>query len=66
VDDRVDREQRIVIRWRTRVRSQALGSTLESAYPTDEVPEFDEALKAIDAAETQVWGDRDPTDKPRE
>ncbi len=54
------REQKIVLRWRTRGQAEALSPTLDSVYPIDETPHFDEALKAIDEAERQVWGDNDP------
>ena len=55
-----DRERMIIIRWRTRGQAEALGHALDRANPIDETPCFDEVLKAIDDAENQVWGDRDP------
>jgi hypothetical protein len=55
-----DREQRIVIRWRTRGQSEALTPALDRAYPIEERPCFDEVLKAIDESERQVWGDGEP------
>ena len=64
MDDRTDREQKVVLRWRTRIRSEALGPSLDRAYPTDPSDGFDEALKAIDEAENEVWGNRDPADQP--
>ena len=63
--DRVsDRGRRIVIRWRTRGRVEALRPALGSAYPPDEESSFDEALNAIDEAERKVWGDGDSEDRP--
>ena len=59
-----DREQRIVTRWRVRGQTQALRPALGSAYPAEDAPGFDEALKAIDDAERQVWGGRGRADKP--
>lgn len=58
-----DREQKIVIRWRTRDQAEAIAPTLDHAYPIDENPSFDDVLKAIDAAEAQVWGDGGPPDE---
>jgi hypothetical protein len=58
-----DREQKIVIRWRTRGQSEALTPALDRAYPIEKSPGFDEVLKAIDEAERQVWGDCDPADE---
>ena len=56
---RSDREQKIVIRWRTRGQAEAITPALDRAYPIKETPCFDEVLKAIDEAERQVWGDGD-------
>ncbi len=61
-----DREQRIVNRWRRRGQAEALRPTLGSAYPPEDAPGFDEALKAIDDAERVVWGDGARADKPTE
>ena len=55
-----DRARTITIRWRTQGPSDALGPALESLYPIDETPCFDEVLDAIDKAERQVWDDGDP------
>ena len=62
-----DREKMIVIRWRMRGQTEALGPSLDRAYPTDdEAPSFEEALEAIDEAERKVWGDPPPEDEPPE
>lgn len=60
MDGKPDREQRIVIRWRTRGQGEALTPSLDRACPIEEKPRFDEVLNAIDEAERQVWGDGDP------
>lgn len=57
-----ERERKITIRWRTRGQSEALIPTLHRAYPADEKPCFDEALKAIDEAERQVWDPEEAAD----
>ena len=62
--EKIDREQTVVLRWRRRIACEALAPTLNRAFPTHQADCFDEALKAIDEAETAVWGDRDPPDKP--
>ncbi|HUE78066.1 MAG TPA: hypothetical protein VMN38_00340 [Sphingomicrobium sp.] len=65
--DRIsDRERRIVIRWRTRGQLQALRPALGSVNPSNEAGSSAEALKAIDEAERQVWGDRATEDGPPE
>lgn len=66
MDDESDREKRVVIRWRMRGQAEALAPTLGCAYPAQEASGFDDALEAIDAAESKVWGDSDPADKPTE
>jgi hypothetical protein len=58
-----DREQKIVIRWRTRGQAEALTPTLDHAYPIEEDSCFDKVLNAIDEAERQVWGDCEPEDE---
>lgn len=58
------REQRIVIRWRTRGQAEAISPTLHHAYPVDQGPCFDEALKAIDEAERMVWDPEAAAAKP--
>ena len=61
-----DRERRIVIRWRMRGQAEVLRPTLGSVYPPDETSSFEEALNAIDEAESKVWGDRNLADDPPE
>ena len=61
-----DREQMVVLRWRTRIGCEALGPTLDRAFPPDHGDGFAEALKAIDEAESAVWADREPPDQPPE
>jgi hypothetical protein len=61
-----DRERMVVLRWRTRIACEALGPTLDRAFPADHGDGFAEAIKAIDEAESAVWGDRDPADQPPE
>jgi hypothetical protein len=61
-----DREQMVVLRWRTRSGCEALGPTLDRAFPADHGDAFAEAIKAIDEAESAVWADRDPTNDPPE
>lgn len=58
-----DRENRIIIRWRTRGQAEALAPALERLYPVDESSCFDDALDAIDEAERRLWGDSDPGSK---
>ena len=58
-----NRGQRIVIRWQARSQSEALSPALDRAYAIEEKPCFDEALKAIDEAERQVWQDSDTPGK---
>ena len=60
----IEREQTVVLRWRTRIGCEALGPTLERAFPTDRVDCFNEAMKAIDDAESAVWSDGKPADEP--
>jgi type II secretory pathway predicted ATPase ExeA len=60
---KTEREQRIVIRWRARGQAEAISPTLHRAYPTDEELCFDEALKAIDEAEREVWDPGGAADK---
>ena len=64
--DSSDREQMVVLRWRTRIGCEALGPTLDRAFPTNDVNGFEEALKAIDEAESAVWADHKPADEPPE
>jgi hypothetical protein len=61
-----DREQTVVLRWRTKIACEALAPTLDRAFPPEQEACFDEALKAIDEAESAVWNDRDPAAKPLE
>ena len=61
-----DREQMVVLRWRRRIACEALSPTLDRAFPTDPQNGFDEALKAIDDAESAVWGDSKPAEQPPE
>jgi hypothetical protein len=61
-----DREQTVVIRWRRRIACEALAPALDRAFPTDQESCFDQALKAIDDAESAVWCDRDPGGRPPE
>ena len=61
--ENIEREQTVVLRWRRRIACEALAPTLDRAFPTGEVDSFDEALKAIDDAETAVWADRNPADE---
>jgi hypothetical protein len=63
---RSDRERMVVLRWRTRTGCEALGPTLDRAFPPDEVDSFNEALKAIDEAEGAVWADRKLEDEAPE
>jgi len=59
-----NREQKIIIRWRTRGQAKALVPALDHAYPIEHDPCFEKMLKAIDEAERQVWGECDHvTDK---
>ena len=58
-----DRERRIVIRWRARGQAEAIIPALHCAYPADDQPYFDEALKAIDEAEREVWDSEGAADK---
>jgi len=58
-----DREQMVVLRWRKRIACEALAPALDRAFPTEQETCFDEALKAIDDAESAVWRDRDPGDQ---
>ena len=62
----IDRENIVVLRWRKRIACEALGPTLDRAYPADQSEGFNKALNAIDEAENAVWGNRDPADKPTE
>lgn len=63
--DATNRERMIAIRWQAQGHVEALGATLDHAFPIDETPCFDEVLQAIDEAERQVWGDPDQsTGKP--
>ncbi len=55
-----DREQTVVLRWRTKIACEALGPTLDRAFPADRAPCFDEAIKALDAADCK------PADQPPE
>lgn len=64
--DNGDREQMVVLRWRTRNGCEALGPALDRAFPTDLGDGFAEALKAIDEAESAIWAKRKPADKPPE
>jgi hypothetical protein len=64
--DSSDREQMVVLRWRTRTGCEALAPTLARAFPTNDLDGFEEAIKAIDQAESAVWADRKPADEPRE
>ena len=64
--EHIEREQTVVLRWRRRMACEALAPTLDRAFPTDQVDCFDEALKAIDEAESAVWADHKPTDEPPE
>jgi hypothetical protein len=57
-----DREQTVVLRWRTKIACEALGPTLDRAFPTEHGDGFAEAIKAIDEAESAVWADRKPAD----
>jgi hypothetical protein len=66
VADLSDREQMVVLRWRTRSGCEALGPTLDRAFPADHGDGFAEAIKAIDEAESAVWADRNPAAEPRE
>jgi len=56
----------VVLRWRTRSGCEALAPTLDRAFPTNDVDCFEDALKAIDEAESAVWGDREPADEAPE
>ena len=56
----VDREATVVLCWRRRIACGALAPILDHAFPTDLADSFDEALKAIDDAETAIWSDRKP------
>ncbi len=58
-----NRERRIVIRWRARGQAEAITPTFHRAYPADEQPCFDEALKAIDEAGREVWDPEGAADK---
>ena len=62
----IEREQTVVLRWRTRIGCEALGPTLERAFPTGQGECFDEAMKAIDDAESAVWSDGKPAEQPTE
>lgn len=62
----VDREQMVVLRWRTRIAREALAPALDRAFPPNQVDCFDEALRAIDEAESVVWSDGTPPDRPLE
>ena len=53
----------VVLRWRRRNACEALAPTLDRAFPTGEADSFDEALKAIDEAESAVWADREAADE---
>jgi hypothetical protein len=64
--DSSDREQMVVLRWRTRTGCEALAPTLDRAFPTDHGDGFAEAIKAIDEAESAIWADRKPADEPPE
>ena len=64
--DHSHREQMVVLRWRRRIACETLAPTLGRAFPTDEVDCFDDALKAIDDAESAVWRNRDQADEPTE
>jgi hypothetical protein len=59
----VDREQVVVLRWRRRIACEALAPALDRAFPIDRVDSFEEALKAIDDAETAAWRDRTLADE---
>ena len=59
-----DREQMVVLRWRTRTGCEALAPALDRAFPPDPVDGFEEALQAIDQAESAVWADCKPADEP--
>lgn len=62
--DSGDREQMVVLRWRARTGCEALAPALDRAFPTNDVNGFDDALKAIDEAESAVWADCNPADEP--
>ena len=64
--EHIEREQTVVLRWRRRIACEALAPTLDRAFPTDPEDCFEEALKAIDEAESAVWGDGKPADQPPE
>jgi hypothetical protein len=66
VADSGDREQMVVLRWRARTGCEALAPALDRAFPTNGVNDFEEAIKAIDAAESAVWADRKSADQPPE
>ena len=66
MDDKAEREQEIVVRWRTRIRSEALGPTLARAYPIKASDGSDETQKAIGETENNVGDNRDRADKPLE
>ena len=61
--DSRDREDMVVLRWRTRTGCEALAPTLDRAFPTDHGDGFAEAIKAIDEAESAVWAGRKSTDE---
>ena len=54
------RQHSVVIRWRTRTGSEALGPALQRAYPAVEAAGFEDALRAIDEAENRDPADRAP------
>jgi len=64
--DSTDREQTVVLRWRTRTACEALAPALDRAFPTNRATCFDEALQAIDDAESAIWSDDNPADRPLE
>ena len=55
-----ERERRVVFRWLRRRSAEMLGPTLNTAYPPEQSDAFDEAIRAIDDSEMQVWGNGDP------
>ena len=62
--DETGRQHSVVIRWRTRIRLEALGPTLQRAYPAIEAAGFEDALRAIDDVERNCRSNSDPPDPP--
>ncbi|MBA3512149.1 hypothetical protein [Sphingomonas sp.] len=64
--DRIDRRKSIANKSRPPLANanpcEALGKALHRAFATDHSASFDEALKAIDEADSEVCGNRDPAD----